>query len=376
MLQSLTPVEGGGRPATEDGSADSPFLPAAVRRSRILIVSGRANPELTALVAQRLRLDATRATVTHFANKEINIAIDDPVRGDDVYIVQPTCGNPSTGINVNESLMELLLLIHTVKLSSARRITACIPHFAYARQDRKMDSRVPISASAVAQLIVTAGVDRVITMDLHCAQIQGFFRNIPLNNLSPAREFAHYLRGKGIPGEQLAVVAPDAGAVERARHLADNVRADRVVTILKRRVQAGVVDSMYIAGDISGMKCVIVDDMTDTSGTLCKAAEVLRQHGATDVYAMITHGILTDPACERIDKCAALTEVVVTDTMPQKHNLDRCGKLVVISVAPLIAEAIRRTHLEESMDNLYAHDYLPARRGQQSPTSQSSARPS
>eukprot|EP01062_Namystynia_karyoxenos_P062379 TRINITY_DN55274_c0_g1_i1.p1 TRINITY_DN55274_c0_g1~~TRINITY_DN55274_c0_g1_i1.p1 ORF type:complete len:373 (+),score=106.04 TRINITY_DN55274_c0_g1_i1:79-1197(+) len=339
------------------------------RRSKLLIFTGRSNPDLAEAVVEHLRTEHNSsikigaAQVSQFANGEVNVHVQDPVRGDDVFIVHPTCANPATGVGVNDALMELLLLIHTVKLSSARRITACIPHYAYARQDRKTDSRVPISASAVARLLVDVGVERVLTIDLHCSQIQGFFTNTPVSNITPVREFANYLSAKEIPREQIAVVAPDAGAVERARHLAERVNADRVVTILKRRVQAGKVDTMHIAGDVSGMVCAIVDDMTDTSGTLCKAAELLCDHGAKEVYAMITHGILTDPACDRINKCAALTEVVVTDTLPQRHNLARCGKLVCLSVAPLIAEAIRRIHGEQSMDNLNPSKFLPAVRG-------------
>ena len=225
------------------------------------------------------------------------------------------------------------------------------------------EARVPISASAISQLLVNVGVDRVVTIDLHCGQIQGFFRNTPVNNLLPSNEFAHYLVSKGFKQEQLAIVAPDAGAVDRARRLADRVSADRVVTILKRRVQAGKIDSMHIAGSVKGMHCVIVDDMTDTSGTLCKAAEVLKSNGAESVYAMITHGVLTDPACERIEKCEALTEVIVTDTIPQSHNLARCEKIVVLSVAPLIAEAMRRIHNEESMDDLKPTCFFPPTKG-------------
>eukprot|EP01064_Diplonema_japonicum_P024389 TRINITY_DN3494_c0_g1_i1.p1 TRINITY_DN3494_c0_g1~~TRINITY_DN3494_c0_g1_i1.p1 ORF type:complete len:355 (+),score=75.67 TRINITY_DN3494_c0_g1_i1:55-1119(+) len=334
-----------------------------VRSSGLKVISGNSNPEFAALVAEHLGTTVTKATVGKFANGEINISIDDPVRGDDVFVVHPTCSNQATGLNVNEAVMELLLLIHTIKLSSAKRISAVIPHFAYARQDRKSEARVPISASAVAQLLVNVGVDRIVTVDLHCGQIQGFFKNTPVNNLMASREFAHYLQSKEIKPEMLAIVAPDAGAVDRARRLADKLNAEKVVTILKRRVQAGKVDSMHIAGDVSGMVAVIVDDMTDTSGTLVKAAEVLKQNGASKVFAMITHGVLTDPACSRIEASDALTEVVVTDTMPQAHNLSRCSKLVVLSVAPLIAEAMRRIHTEQSMDNLYSTSFLPAKRG-------------
>lgn len=344
-----------------------------VRKSKLLVLTGNSNPELAQDVATGLGVDLAAAKVTKFANGELNIQIEEPVRGDDVFIVHPTCGNIERGVGVNDALMELLLMVHTVKLSSARRITACIPHFAYARQDRKADSRVPISASAVAQLLVNVGVERVLTIDLHCSQIQGFFRNTPVNNISPVREFANYFKSKEFPRESVAVVAPDAGAVERARRLADNISADRVVTILKRRVQAGKIDTMHIAGDVSGMNCVIVDDMTDTSGTLCKAAELLCKNGAVTVFAMITHGILTDPACQRINDCRALTEVVVTDTLPQSHNLSRCGKLVCLSVSPLLAEAIRRVHGEESMDDLYPQRYLPAKRGQNSPVAASAS---
>eukprot|EP01063_Lacrimia_lanifica_P035843 TRINITY_DN6947_c0_g1_i2.p1 TRINITY_DN6947_c0_g1~~TRINITY_DN6947_c0_g1_i2.p1 ORF type:complete len:353 (+),score=158.11 TRINITY_DN6947_c0_g1_i2:73-1131(+) len=347
-------------------SGTDEFEWGTVRTSGCRVLTGNSNPAFAEAVANCLGTKCMAATVAKFANGEINISIADPVRGDDVFIVHSTCSNPEKDLNVNESVMELLLLIHTVKLSSAKRITAVIPHFAYARQDRKAEARVPISASAISQLLVNVGVDRVVTVDLHCGQIQGFFRNTPVNNLSPSREFANYLKSKNIDKEHLAVVAPDAGAVDRARRLADLVNADRVVTILKRRVQANKVDSMHIAGSVKGMSCVIVDDMTDTSGTLCKAAEVLITNGAKQVFAMISHGVLTDPACERISKCDALAEVIVTDTLPQEHNLRRCEKLVVLSVAPLIAEAVNRIHKEQTMDNLkpMGNTYLPPVRGQ------------
>lgn len=248
--------------------------------------------------------------------------------------------------------MELLLLIHTLKLASARRITAVIPHYGYARQDRKTQSRVPISAAAVAKMITELGVDGVVTVDLHCGQIQGFFHGCPVNDLNPASEFANYAKTKHSDMSRVVVVAPDAGAVGRAKMLADRIGASHIVTILKRRVEAGKVENMQLVGEVKDMICVIVDDMIDTAGTLCKAADVLKDHGALEVHAYATHGILTNPACDRINKCDALAEVVVTDSLPLEHLLPLCPKLKVISIAQLLAEAILRIHTGESMEHV------------------------
>ncbi|KAG8348758.1 putative phosphoribosylpyrophosphate synthetase [Trypanosoma vivax] len=333
----------------------------ANRNGRLRVVCGRSNPELAQGICDALRIPKTECRVGAFANGEINIKITQSIRGDDMFIVQPTCGNGS--INVNQAVMELLLIIHTLKLSSARRVIAVIPHYGYARQDRKQTSRVPISASAVARMITELGADGVVTMDLHCGQIQGFFHGCPVADLSATSEFAQYGKSKSFATERLVVVAPDAGAVNRARRMGDRLGAHRIVTILKRRVEANKVDSMQLVGDVKGCTCIIVDDMIDTAGTLCKAAEVLKEYGAEEVHAWATHGILTDPACERINKCSALVEVVVTDTLPQVDSRRKCPKLRIISVAKLLAEAIQRIHTEASLaqqgdDDLISVDAL------------------
>eukprot|EP00331_Platyophrya_macrostoma_P002546 CAMPEP_0176421222 /NCGR_PEP_ID=MMETSP0127-20121128/9046_1 /TAXON_ID=938130 /ORGANISM="Platyophrya macrostoma, Strain WH" /LENGTH=352 /DNA_ID=CAMNT_0017801913 /DNA_START=14 /DNA_END=1069 /DNA_ORIENTATION=+ len=319
-----------------------------LRRGNLRIVHGNSNPALARDVCSCLNIRPCDARVGRFANGETDIKILESIRGDDIFVFQPTCS--SEGSNVNQAVMELLLLIHTMKLSSARRVVAVIPHYGYARQDRKHASRVPISASAVAKMIVEMGVDGVVTVDLHCGQIQGFFHGCPIADLNPAVEFAEYAKTKQFDPNSLVVVAPDAGAVTRARRLGDRIGASRIVTILKRRVEANKVDSMQLVGEVNNCVCIIVDDMIDTGGTLCKAADVLKSYGAKEVHAWATHGILTDPACQRIMECDALVEVVVTDSIPQEQNVRKCPKIKIISIAELLAEAIRRIHHEESME--------------------------
>ncbi|EKG04214.1 phosphoribosylpyrophosphate synthetase, putative [Trypanosoma cruzi] len=320
------------------------------RNGNLRVVNGNSNPKLAEGVCQALRIPVTSCRVGAFANGEINVKILESIRGDDVFVVQPTCGNAV--INVNQAVMELLLIIHTLKLSSARRVFAVIPHYGYARQDRKHTSRVPISASAVARMITELGVNGVVTMDLHCGQIQGFFHGCPVADLSATSEFAEYAKKKTFNLNNLVIVAPDAGAVNRARRMGDRLGASRIVTILKRRVEANHVDSMQLVGEVDGCDCIIVDDMIDTGGTLCKAAEVLRENGAKEVHAWATHGILTDPACDRITACEALVEVVVTDSLPQVESVKKCSKIKIISIAKLLAEAIYRIHSEQSIENV------------------------
>lgn len=314
------------------------------------IVHGNSNPKLAEGICNALGIPPTKCRVELFANGEINVKILESIRGDDLFIIQPTCGNGV--INVNQAVMELLLIIHTLKLSSAKRVIAVIPHYGYARQDRKHSARVPISASAVARMITELGVSGIVTMDLHCGQIQGFFHGCPVADLSATSEFARYAKTKAFDINNLAVVAPDAGAVNRARRMADCLGAGRIVTILKRRVEANQVDSMQLVGEVDGCTCIIVDDMIDTAGTLCKAAEVLTENGAKEVHAWTTHGIFTDPACERITSCKALVEVVVTDSLPQEESVKKCSKIRIISIAKLLAEAIYRIHAQESLEHL------------------------
>ena len=288
---------------------------------RMRVLCGRANKGLAEDICKILRLQLTPTRVDQFANGEVSIKIEQNVRGDDVFVIQPTCSNES-GVDINTAMMELLLLVHTLRLASAKRITAIVPYFAYARQDRKTKPRVPISASCVAQLLMGMGVDRVITVDLHCGQIQGFFHNTPVDNLPVHAEYARYILKRVIEKEnikdasqELTIVSPDAGGVERAMQVADNVQAKGVVTILKRRVEANKIERMEMVGDVKGQVCVIVDDICDTGGTLCKACNLLKEKGARAVYACITHGILTSPCIDRVNECEALNELVVTDSM-------------------------------------------------------------
>eukprot|EP00667_Euglena_gracilis_P014459 EG_transcript_14984 len=326
---------------------------------RLQLVTGNSNKPLAEAVSRKLGVELTPARVGQFANGEIDIKILGNVRGDDVFILQPTCAS-SGSIDLNTSVMELLLLIHTLRLASAKRITAVVPHFAYARQDRKTEARVPISASAVAQLLMAMSVDRVIIVDLHCGQIQGFFHNTPVDNLYGYFLFAEYFMYKyGAKTKEFVIVAPDAGAVEKARNLADKLSASHVVTILKRRVEKNKVDSMQIVGDVAGRACIIVDDMVDTAGTMVKGVCLLKENGATDIYACCTHGVFSDPACERLNACDALKEMIVTDSIPQEANQAKCPKIRVISLAPLLAKAILSVHEETSLSLLF-HRTVPS----------------
>ena len=259
-------------------------------------------------------------------------------------MVQSTCGP-----DLNAALMELLLLLHTARLSGARRVTAVVPFLAYARQDRQTRPGVPISASAVAQLIQAIGVDRLVTVDLHCGQIQGFFRNLPVDNLCVDGPFVRYLKGRGFDPETAVVVSPDAGGVERATRVANLLYARHVVTILKRRTEASKVHSMQMVGEVRGYTCYVIDDMVDTGCTLVGASNLLRARGACDVVACVTHGIFSGDCCETLERCEPLREVVVTDSIPQQEHQKRCSKLKVLPLGPLLAETVRRINSEQSV---------------------------
>jgi len=309
-------------------------------------LTGNANRKLAAAIAAELDVHLEPCQVGTFSDGELNIRIENNVRGADVYIIQPTCPP------VNNNLMELLLLIHTLKLSSAKRITAVVPYFGYARQDRKVKPRTPISASAVAQLIAKMGPNRVVTCDLHCGQIQGFFHKAPVDNLFAEPEFIKYLKSKDFVLDKLVIVSPDAGGVVRARRVADRLGAASVVTILKRRAAANQIESMQIVGDVKGFTCVIVDDMIDTAGTLCAAAQLLKDNGSVRVIACATHGIFSGPALERLNS-SCMEEVCVTDSIPQDENRVQCKKLVVLSLVSLLAASIRHLHDEKSLSILF-----------------------
>jgi ribose-phosphate pyrophosphokinase len=306
------------------------------------LFSGSSNPVLARDVASYLDISLGRAEVGIFSDGECCIEVGENVRGMDTFVLQSTC-EPA-----NHHLMELLIMIDALRRSSARRITAVIPYYGYARQDRKVKPRVPITAKLVADLLSVAGADRVLCMDLHAGQIQGFF-NIPVDNL-----FATPLLLEAIAARfprDVTIVSPDAGGAERARAYAKRLGA-RLVLIDKRREAAGVAEVMNIIGEVEGRNCVIVDDMVDTAGTLCEAARCLIDAGATAIYAAITHPVLSGPARKRIAE-SPISELVVTDTIPLRDGVGDREKVHVVSVAGLLGEAIRRINNEESVSSLF-----------------------
>lgn len=303
------------------------------------IFSGSAHTLFSNELAKYLDVSLSKATINRFSDGEINVQIGESVRGKDIFIIQPTCAP------TNDNLMELLIITDALRRSGANSINAVIPYFGYARQDRKASPRVPISAKLVANLIEQSGVHRVITMDLHAGQIQGFF-DIPVDNLYGSIVFADYLRAKSFKNPVIA--SPDIGGVARARYFADRMGMDLVI-VDKKRERANESEVMNIIGDVSGKDVILVDDMIDTAGTMCKAADVLKSRGANNVMALGTHPVLSGPAFERISK-SALSEVVVTNSIPLSLSHP---KLKVLSVAPLFAEVIRRIYHNESVNSLF-----------------------
>ena len=312
--------------------------------SDFLVFTGNANPILAAEVAQHLGITLGSADVGRFSDGEVTVEIKQNVRARDVFVVQSTC-NPT-----NENIMELLIMVDALKRASAERISAVIPYFGYARQDRRPRSaRVPITAKVVANLLQTVGVSRVLTMDLHADQIQGFF-DIPVDNIYASPILLGDLRQQNY--KDLIVVSPDVGGVVRARALAKQLGCDMAI-IDKRRPKANVSEVMHVIGDIDGRNCVIMDDMIDTAGTLVKAAEVLKERGAKKVYAYCTHPVFSGPAIERITQGSALDEVVITNTIPLNAEALNCKKIRQLSVAPLIAATIQRIASGESVMRLF-----------------------
>ncbi len=312
------------------------------RMQDLKLFSGNANVALARSVASYLDVELGRAEVGTFSDGECAIEIGENVRGLDCFALQSTC-SPQNG-----HLMELLIMMDALKRASAKRITAVIPYYGYARQDRKVRPRVPITAKLVADLIHVAGADRVLCMDLHSGQIQGFF-NIPVDNLYSTRLMLDAI--ERLIGKDVVVVSPDAGGTERARAFAKRLGANLAI-IDKRREIANVAEVMNIIGDVKGQTCVIVDDMVDTAGTLCEAARSLMEEGATAVHAAITHPVLSGPALKRISE-APLSQIIVTDTIPLRPDAIDIGKLHVVSVAAPIGEAIRRINNEESVSSLF-----------------------
>ena len=312
----------------------------------MLLISCNSNRPLAQEIAKHTNVDLLNTDIKRFSDGEISLEIRENVRGGDVFIIQST-SNPS-----NENLMELLIAIDALKRSSARRITAVVPYYGYARQDRKPGPRTPITAKLVANLITTAGADRVLTIDLHAGQIQGFF-DIPVDNLvaSPlfARDIINVARKNN---RNVMIVSPDTGGVVRARNLAKRVHNADLAIIDKRREKANQSEVMNVIGSVEGMDCVMVDDIVDTAGTLCNAVNALKEQGAKSVTAYVTHGVLSGPAIERIAN-SNLEELVITDTIKATDSLTGCSKIRQISVAPLFAMAIDRITNEKSVSTLF-----------------------
>jgi len=306
------------------------------------VFAGNSNPALVTEICAYLKVAQGNALVSTFSDSEIRVQINENVRGKDVFLFQSIC-DPA-----NKHLMELLLLLDALKRSSAYRITAVIPYYGYGRQDRKDQPRVPISAKLVADLIATAGADRVLTMDLHAGQLQGFF-NIPVDHLYAAPVLLEYVEKRG--EQDLVVVSPDAGGVERARAFAKRLQANLAI-IDKRREGPNESHIMHIIGDVSGRDALLLDDMIDTAGTIAQGAQACADRGARRVWAACTHAVLSGPALERLN-ASTLEEVIVTDTIPLNGKERTCPKLRVLSVAPLLGEAIMRIHEEESVSSLF-----------------------
>ncbi|HHB83459.1 MAG TPA: ribose-phosphate pyrophosphokinase [Devosia sp.] len=309
----------------------------------MIILTGNSNPIFAKAVSRYLDIPLADCVVKKFADKEIFVEIRDNVRGEDVFILQ------STSFPVNDNLMELLILTDAVRRSSARRITAVIPYFGYARQDRKSAPRTPISAKLVANLIVESGVDRVLTMDLHAGQIQGFF-DIPVDNLFAAPVTVRDIK-ENYNTKKLTIVSPDAGGVVRARNIASRLGAPLAI-VDKRRPKAGVSEVMHIIGDVTGQSCILIDDLVDSGGTLINAADALLKSGATEVSAYITHGVLSSGAPERIAK-SNLKELVVTDSIAETKSVRKAHNIRIMSISDHIGEAIARTAAEQSVSSLF-----------------------
>ncbi|WP_068304630.1 MULTISPECIES: ribose-phosphate pyrophosphokinase [Kordiimonas] len=307
------------------------------------ILTGNSNPELAEAIAAYLNMPLAKAAVKRFSDQEVFVEIHENVRGEDVFLVQPT------NFPANDHMMELLVCIDALKRASARRITAVIPYFGYARQDRKPGPRTPISAKLVANLITTAGADRVLTMDLHAGQIQGFF-DIPTDNLYAMPVLVRDLKEK-YAGKKTMIVSPDVGGVVRARAYAKRLDAP-IAIIDKRRERAGVSEVMHIVGDVKDCHCVLVDDIVDSAGTLCNAAKALHEAGASSVSAYVAHGVLSGPAYERIEN-SVMDELVITDSIRPTEACNANPKIRVVTVAPLLAEAMNRIAHETSVSSLF-----------------------
>ncbi len=309
------------------------------------IFTGNANPTLAASIAAEIDTPLGEISVKQFSDGEIFVKIEESARGQDIFIVQPTC------FPVNDNLMELLIMIDAFRRASARRITVVLPYYGYARQDKKIKPREPVTARLVANLITQAGASRVLCLDLHAGQIQGFF-DLPVDHLYAGPLIAEHLKAEGLYDGNTVVVSPDVGGVARARALAEHLKTS-IAIIAKRRPQPNQVEIMEIIGNVSGKVCIMIDDMIDTGGSIVQGAEALMDRGATAVHACCTHAILSGTAISRVD-CSPLRSLVVTDTIPLPES-KRHPKIKVLSVAPLLADAIFRIHEDNSVSELFSH---------------------
>jgi ribose-phosphate pyrophosphokinase len=310
--------------------------------NKLVIFSGNAHPQLAKDICKYLKVKLADALVARFSEGEIRVKIDENVRGKDIFVIQPTCPPP------NENLMELLIMVDAIRRASAQRITAVIPYFGYARQDRKDQPRVPITAKLVANLLTVSGANRILTIDLHAGQIQGFF-DIPLDHLLAVGVFIDYFEKLKL--KDVVVVSPDVGGIKMARAYAKRLGASLAI-IDKRRVSPDKSEAVHILGEVQGKNAIIVDDLIATGDSLIEACEALKKAETKEIWAAITHGVLSGKAVEKIDKCKALKELTITDSIPlddhKKHT-----KVKVLSVAKLLGEAIRRIHFEESVSSLF-----------------------
>ncbi len=311
---------------------------------RLKLFTGNSNVDLAKKMADYIGIQLGDAEVYNFSDGETFININENVRGYDIFLVQST-SNP-----VDKNLIELLIMIDAMRRASAKRITAVIPYYGYARQDRKTASRVPITAKLVANIITTAGADRVLAVDLHAGQIQGFF-DIPVDHLYAVPVLVDYIKEKNYNPEEIVIVSPDAGAVERSRELAKHLTANLAI-IDKRRVKANVAEIMNVIGDVRGKVAIMLDDMIDTAGTITQGALALKKEGAREIIAMATHGVLSGQAMKRIDD-SPIKELIITDTISQKNRTDISKKIKILSVANLLGEAINRIHDEDSVSSLF-----------------------
>jgi len=311
-------------------------------KNKVKVFSGNANQALAQDICAYLDMPLSIAEVRRFSDGEIFVEIGENVRGTDAFVIQPTCPP------VNDNLMELVIMVDALRRASARRITAVLPYYGYARQDRKVAPRVPITAKVVAEMLMVVGVRRVLAMDLHAGQIQGFF-NIPVDHLYAAPVLLKYISAKF--GNNIVMVSPDAGGVERTRAFAKRLNAHLAI-IDKRRERANECQAMSVIGDVKGKNAVLLDDMVDTAGTLCSAADILMEAGAKDVYACCSHGVLSGPAIERLEN-SRIKKLLVTNSIPLRGAAKKCNKIEVLSVSELLGEAIRRIHSEDSVSSLF-----------------------